>query len=44
LSTFFVITGVQLFVSGLLTDMLSKLYYEKSKDKSYIIREIIQRP
>lgn len=42
-STFFVITGVQLFVSGLLTDMLSKLYYEKSKDKSYIIREIIER-
>ncbi len=43
LSTFFVITGVQLFVSGLLTDMLSKLYYEKSRDKSYIIREIIER-
>lgn len=43
LSTFFVITGVQLFVSGLLTDMLSKLYYEKSKDKSYIVREIIEK-
>lgn len=43
LSTFAIVTGVQLFVSGLLTDMLSKLYYEKSKDKSYIIREIIDR-
>jgi glycosyltransferase involved in cell wall biosynthesis len=43
LSAFSVITGLQLFVSGLLTDMLSKLYYEKSKDKSYIIREIIER-
>lgn len=43
LSAFSVITGLQLFVSGLLTDMLSKLYYEKSKDKSYIIREIIDR-
>lgn len=43
LSAFSVITGLQLFVSGLLTDMLSKLYYEKSKDKSYIIREVIER-
>ena len=43
LSAFSVITGLQLFVSGLLADMLSKLYYEKSKDKSYIIREIIER-
>ena len=43
LSAFSVITGLQLFVSGLLTDMLSKLYYEKSRDKSYIIREIIDR-
>lgn len=43
LSAFFVFTGLQLFVSGLLTDMLSKLYYEKSKDKSYIIREIVEQ-
>ncbi|SMP72738.1 glycosyltransferase [Desulfonatronum lacustre] len=43
LSAFSVITGLQLFVSGLLADMMSKLYYEKSKDKSYIIREIIER-
>ncbi len=43
LSAFSVITGLQLFVSGLLADMLSKLYYEKSKDKSYIIRDIIER-
>ncbi|TVQ97702.1 MAG: glycosyltransferase [Desulfovibrionales bacterium] len=42
LSAFSVITGLQLFVSGLLTDMLSKLYYEKSRDKAYIIREIIE--
>ncbi|GAB6061140.1 glycosyltransferase family 2 protein [Desulfonatronum parangueonense] len=43
LSTFAVVTGVQLFVSGLLADMLSKFYYEKSKDKSYIIRDVIDR-
>ncbi|PTN37568.1 glycosyltransferase family 2 protein [Desulfonatronum sp. SC1] len=43
LSAFSVITGLQLFVSGLLADMMSKLYYEKSKDKSYIIREVIER-
>lgn len=41
LTAFFVITGIQLFVSGLLGDILVKNYYEKSKDVPYSIKKII---
>jgi glycosyltransferase involved in cell wall biosynthesis len=42
LTVFFGITGIQLFVSGLISDMLSKNYYGSTKDKSYQIKEIIE--
>jgi len=41
LTAFFVITGIQLFVSGLLGDVLVKNYYEDSKDVPYSIKKII---
>ena len=33
--------GVLFFVFGLLSDILSKIYYSSSKDKPYHIKEII---
>ncbi|GAA0727080.1 glycosyltransferase [Clostridium malenominatum] len=40
LTIFFIITGLQLFIFGLLGDMLSKIYYGSKIDKSYSIKEI----
>ena len=42
LTAFLLITGVQLFVSGLLADILVKTYYERSNDVPYSIKEIIE--
>ncbi len=42
LTVFFGIAGIQLFISGLISDMLSKNYYGSTNDKSYLIREIIE--
>jgi glycosyltransferase involved in cell wall biosynthesis len=42
LTVFFGITGIQLFISGLMSDMLSKNYYGSTKDKSYSIKEIVE--
>ena len=39
LAVFLILTGIQLFVSGLIADMLSKSYYETTKDSSYNIKE-----
>jgi len=44
LTAFLVITGLQLFVSGLLGDILIKTYYERTKDIPYSIKEIINNP
>ena len=41
LSVFFLLTGIQLFVSGLLADILSKTYYGATRDRSYLIRQIV---
>lgn len=35
------ITGIQLFVAGLITDVLVKSYYQTTDDESYTIKEII---
>ncbi len=43
LSVFFIITGILLFVLGLISDILSKMYYSSGKDKSYTIKEIIEQ-
>jgi glycosyltransferase involved in cell wall biosynthesis len=42
LTAFLVITGIQLFVSGLLGDILVKTYYERSNDIPYSIKEVIE--
>jgi glycosyltransferase involved in cell wall biosynthesis len=42
LAAFCLITGLQLFISGLLADILSKIYYEKTKDTAYVVKEIIE--
>jgi glycosyltransferase involved in cell wall biosynthesis len=42
LTAFLVITGIQLFVSGLLGDILVKTYYERTNDIPYSIKEVIE--
>ena len=39
-SVFLIMTGIQFFVSGLISDMLSKNYYGSTDDTSYSIKEI----
>lgn len=41
LTIFFIITSIQLFISGLISDMLSKNYFESTRNSSYSIKEII---
>ena len=41
-SVFFMFSGIQLFVAGLLADIAIRNYYSVSKEKSYFIREIIE--
>lgn len=43
LSSFLLISGIQLFLFGLMADMMSKNYFETSPDSSYSIREVIIR-
>ena len=43
LAAFLVLTGVLLFVLGLIADMLSKSYYANTKDKPYNIQEVFER-
>lgn len=42
LAAFLVLTGIQLFISGLLADVMLKIYFEKTNDTAYTIREIIE--
>lgn len=42
LTAFLILTGIQFFVSGLIADMMSKSYYELTKDKSYSIKEVLE--
>lgn len=42
LTAFLMFTGIQLFVSGLISDMLSKNYYASIDDTAYSIKEIIE--
>ncbi len=42
LSAFLLIMGIQLFVMGLMADILSKTYYETTKDVSYTISRIFE--
>jgi len=38
-----ILTGIQLFVSGILADILNKNYYLSSKNRPYSIKEIIKQ-
>jgi len=42
LTAFLFITGIQFFVSGLISDMLSKNYFGSTKDVSYSIKEVVE--
>jgi len=44
LAIFLITTGVQLFIFGLLADIILKLYFEKTNDVAYSIKEIIDNP
>lgn len=44
LTAFLMITGLQLFVSGLLGDILIKTYYERTNDIPYSIKEVVEIP
>jgi len=41
-SIFLMLSGIQLFVAGLLADIAIRNYYSVSKEKSYFVREIIE--
>jgi hypothetical protein len=41
LSVFLITTGIQLFIFGLLADIILKIYFEKTRDVAYSIKEII---
>lgn len=43
LGVFFVLVGIQLFISGLLADILLKSYYKNKNTMNYNIKEIITR-
>ena len=41
LSVFLVLMGIQLFISGLMADILSKTYFEATRDRSYNIEHVV---
>lgn len=43
MTIFFLITGILLFVLGLISDILVKSYYETTRDSSYNIKEITEK-
>jgi len=42
MAIFFLFIGIQFFISGLMADMLSKMYYEKTKDVPYSIEKVTE--
>jgi hypothetical protein len=42
LASFLLISGIQLFVFGLIADMLSRNYFETSSDTAYSVKEIME--
>ena len=42
LTAFLLITGIQLFISGLMADMISRIFYKKFDNHSYYIHEIFE--
>jgi len=41
ISMFSILGGAQLFVFGLLADILSKSYFSSTKDTPYVVKEVI---
>ncbi len=44
LAVFFITSGIQLFIFGLLADIVLKIYFEKTIDEAYSIKEYIEIP
>ena len=42
LAVFLITTGIQLFIFGLLADIILKIYFEKTRDVAYSIKEYIE--
>ena len=42
MAAFFIITGILLFVLGLISDILTKSYYQTTKDVSYSIKAVVE--
>lgn len=43
LTMFLFFSGFFMFIAGILADMISKTYYSSSKDKVYLIQEVIEK-
>lgn len=43
ISMFAILGGAQLFVFGLLADILSKSYFATTKDRPYVVKEVIEK-
>jgi len=43
LSSFLLISGIQMFLFGLMADILSKSYFASTPDMPYNVKEIIER-
>ncbi|MCU0846822.1 MAG: glycosyltransferase family 2 protein [Spirochaetes bacterium] len=41
-SVFFIMTGILLFVTGLMSDIIAKTYYETTRDSSYSIKQVVR--
>lgn len=41
LTVFFIVIGLLLFIFGLMSEILMKIYYGTQKDESYSVKEII---
>lgn len=42
LASFLLISGIQLFIFGLIADMLSRNYFETSSDTAYSVKEVVE--
>ena len=43
LSVFLVLMGIQLFISGLLADVMAKTYFSTTRDTPYDVRVVVER-
>jgi hypothetical protein len=43
IGVFFILVGIQLFISGLLADILIKNYYKERHTMNYSVKEIVEQ-